>query len=524
MSEKKVNPTESPVEGVSEGHNITSLHDVDDTEIGKTGLHIKDEAGNIAVTALATDAASAEDRKVVLRKIDLYILPIMCVTYGLQFLDKTALGYSSVFGVIEDNNLKGQQYAWASSIFYFGYLVAEYPGVALIQKLPLAKFLGANIILWAGLLMITASCSSFAGLATARFFLGVFESTITPGFVAITAIWWTREEQVIRGMAWVAFNGVFSTFGGLLTFGIGHMDGALSTWKYIYLILGAITVCWGILFIWIIPDNPTTARWLTEEQKIIAIQRVIENKTGTKSRHFDVSQIMEAFTDPKVILLFLISFVNAIPSGGLSFGSIIISGFGFTPLTTTLLNMPLGAVQTFFTLSAGYLCMKIPNSRLIIGSLCMLPSIVGTILINNLDATNRWGRLVGVWLLVSYPVGFMVLLGLLSTNIAGSTKSTTANGLVFVGYCVGQIAGPQFFKAAEKPAYPSGIKAMLCAFVLNLVLNQVLRLLYMLENRKRDKALEGLSEGEVEELKEKSRIQGFEDVTDMKNVFFRYAL
>jgi hypothetical protein len=59
---------------------------------------------------------------------------------------------------------------------------------------------------------------------------------------------------------------------------------------------------------------------------------------------------------------------------------------------------------------------------------------------------------------------------------------------------------------------------MLSAFVLNLVLNQVLRLLYMLENRKRDKALEGLSEGEVEELKEKSRIQGFEDVTDMKNV------
>jgi MFS family permease len=366
--------------------------------------------------------------------------------------------------------------------------------------------------------MITASCSSFAGLATARFFLGVFESTITPGFVAITAIWWTREEQVIRGMAWVAFNGVFSTFGGLITFGIGHIDGALSTWKYIYLILGAITILWGFLFIWMVPDNPATARWLTEEQQIIAIQRVIDNKTGTKTRQFDTSQIMEAFTDPKVLLLFLISFVNAIPSGGLSFGSIIISGFGFTPLQTTLLNMPLGAIQTFFTLSAGFLIMKIPNSRLIIGSLCMLPSIIGTILINNLESTNRWGRLVGVWLLVSYPVGFMVLLGLLATNIAGSTKSTTANGLVFVGYCVGQIAGPQFFKAAEKPAYPSGIKAMLCAFVLNLVLNQVLRLLYVWENRRRDKALEGLGESEILELQERSRIQGFEDVTDMKNV------
>jgi hypothetical protein len=38
------------------------------------------------------------------------------------------------------------------------------------------------------------------------------------------------------------------------------------------------------------------------------------------------------------------------------------------------------------------------------------------------------------------------------------------------------------------------------------------------ENRKRDRALEGLNENEIEELKERSRIQGFEDVTDMKNV------
>jgi hypothetical protein len=85
MSEKKVFPTESPVQAVSEEQNIASVHDVDDIEIGKPGLHIKDEAGNIAVTALATDAASAENRKAVLRKIDLYILPIMCVTYGMSF-------------------------------------------------------------------------------------------------------------------------------------------------------------------------------------------------------------------------------------------------------------------------------------------------------------------------------------------------------------------------------------------------------------------------------------------------------
>ena len=33
---------------------------------------------------------------------------------GLQFLDKTSMGYSSVFGLIPDNHLVGQDYSWAS--------------------------------------------------------------------------------------------------------------------------------------------------------------------------------------------------------------------------------------------------------------------------------------------------------------------------------------------------------------------------------------------------------------------------
>lgn len=144
--------------------------------------------------------------------------------------------------------------------------------------------------------------------------------------------------------------------------------------------------------------------------------------------------------------------------------------------------------------------------------------IIGTCLINQLATTNKWGRLVGVWLLGSYPVGFMVILGLLSTNIAGTTKRSTASGWVFVCYCVGQIAGPQFFKSTDSPAYPQGITAMLCGFALNFAFNQVLRFLYVLENKKRDRNLEGKSEEELAEMRRESDLQGFEDVTDKDNV------
>lgn len=116
----------------------------------------------------------------------------------------------------------------------------------------------------------------------------------------------------------------------------------------------------------------------------------------------------------------------------------------------------------------------------------------------------------------------MVILGLLSTNIAGSTKRSVASGWVFVCYCVGQIAGPQFFKSTEAPAYHGGIVAMLCGFILNLVLNQVLRLLYVIENRKLDTFLKGKSEEELAELRRISEQQGFEDITDRENVSHQY--
>lgn len=312
--------------------------------------------------------------------------------------------------------------------------------------------------------------------------------------------------------------GIFGTIGGLLTFGLGHISGSLHPWKYIFLVLGAITIVWGIAFINVVPDSPATAKWLTQEEKVVAVQRVIENKTGTKSATFVKVQMIEALTDPKIILLTLISFVNALPSGGLSFGSIIITGLGFTNIDATLMNMPLSAIQAVLTLLVGLLQSRISNSRLHLASLAMIPPIIGTLLINQLSDTHKWGRLVGVWMLAGYPVGFMVLLSLMAVNIAGSTKKTTANAMVFIFYCVGQIVGPQCFISSEYPAYHSGITAMLVSFILNLVFNQALRFLYVRENKKRDAAIVGKSEAEMRALEEESRVQGFENVTDSRNV------
>lgn len=50
---------------------------------------------------------------------------IMCVVYGLNYLDKTTLSYASIMGLKQDIGLVGDNYQWLGSMFYFGYIAWE---------------------------------------------------------------------------------------------------------------------------------------------------------------------------------------------------------------------------------------------------------------------------------------------------------------------------------------------------------------------------------------------------------------
>lgn len=46
--------------------------------------------------------------------------------------------------------------------------------------------------------MCHAACQNYAGLVTVRFFLGVGEAAVAPGFGLITGMFYKREEQPAR--------------------------------------------------------------------------------------------------------------------------------------------------------------------------------------------------------------------------------------------------------------------------------------------------------------------------------------
>ena len=113
-----------------------------------------------------------------------------------------------------------------------------------------------------------------------RFLLGVSESVVSPGFVLYTSAFYTRQEQVLRTMLWAAMCGTFSILASLLSFGLGHITNtALKPWMYIFLVLGIISFLTGVAWLFLMPETPSTAKFLTHEEKVIAVQRVAGNKT-----------------------------------------------------------------------------------------------------------------------------------------------------------------------------------------------------------------------------------------------------
>ncbi|KAJ5782871.1 hypothetical protein N7457_004645 [Penicillium paradoxum] len=464
-----------------------------------------------------------QEAKDVLRKIDIRLIPLLFLIYLLQYLDKNSINFASVYGLKEATHLKGQEYSWLSSIFYFGYLVAQYPAGLAMQKLPAGKFLAITTLIWGGLLMTTPACKNFAGLASNRFLLGALEAVVTPGFVLVTGMWYTTEEQPFRLACWYCTNGIATMFGGLIGYAVGHITTGLPRWMYVFLIFGAVSVTVGIFALIFLPDLPSTARFLTERERAIAIDRVAINRQGIKDRRFKWYQDRQAAQDPKTWLLFVMAIGAQVPNSALtSFTSIIVGTFGFDTLGTQYLQIPGGAVQFVTLLLGGYIATKFDgkfHSRFTCMIFACTVCIIGGGLLVGLPNENKWGRLVGLWLCYFQGLGFSMSLTMVSSNIAGYTKKQVTGALLFTGYCVGNIIGPQTFKSSEAPGYHSAYIAMLAGYTIKLVAIVALYIYMYLENKRRDRAVIDGQEVETDGIE-----KGMLDQTEIENKAFRYVL
>lgn len=148
---------------------------------------------------------------------------------------------------------------------------------------------------------------------------------------------------------------------------------------------------------------------------------------------------------------------------------------GFTGLQTTLLTLPVGGVEIAAMIVAGVLSSRTKNGRTIIMFFVACPTMVGIVLLDQLDLSTRWARVASVWMVLCIPASYAIMLSLISSNVAGSSKRLTSTGMSFVVFCIGNIVSPQLFRATEAPRYQTGTRGMLVAISLCQALTVLLR-------------------------------------------------
>ncbi|AFR92856.1 hypothetical protein C343_00742 [Cryptococcus neoformans C23] len=480
---------------------------------------VRQEHGELYAEALERygqdNSIDPEDEKKLKRKLDKRIIPLLGICYFFYYVDKTTLSYAAIFGIKEDLNLGGSKYSWLSSIFYFGWLGWAIPSNLLLQRSPPAYYLAFNIFLWGAFLMCQAASHNYATIAALRVISGAAEAIADPCFMLITSMYYTREEQPSRISSWYAFNGLGVAGGGLIGYGIGQIKGSLATWRYEFLIVGAVCSFWAICLALYLPNSPVSFRGFSRDERVLMIARMRKNQTGIESKTIKWDQIVEAVTDYKTYMFFLLGLL-----GISNFSTLVIKGLGFDTLHTALLGIPQGVLIMIWIGAGAIINGRLPkNSRTYVCALFMLPTIAGALGFLLAPHDAYVGRLICFYLTGSYQASFVLSLSLITSNTGGQSKKMIVSGVIWLGACVGNIAGPFFYKSEQAPRYTLGIGSILVCNCLEFLLFFAFRYAFMWENKKKEKLRE--SRGAVTE--EDFNATAFSNLTDKQNPNFEYV-
>jgi MFS family permease len=200
------------------------------------------------------------------------------------------------------------------------------------------------MVAWGLLSGMTAFAKGFHSLVLLRFFLGMVEAPFFPGALFLLSSWYTKDELAFRTSLLYSGSLVAGAFGGFVGAGIEYgLKGVLgmASWRWLFLIEASSTVLLAVCAIFILPDYPHTTRWLTPEERALAVARIQSHSGMQDKKHGSLlSGLKLALVDPKVWFLALIIITKTSAGAVTSFIPTLVATFEVSPVSTLLLIAP----------------------------------------------------------------------------------------------------------------------------------------------------------------------------------------
>jgi ACS family pantothenate transporter-like MFS transporter len=268
-------------------------------------------------------AAYRPGERRLVRKIDFFILTFCCLSYFVNYLDRTNLTNAYVSGMRDELGFQGDQLNQIVTCFTVGYVLGQVPSNLAIQYIKPRIWFPSMILVWGGLTMVTGAVHNPQSIMAIRFFAGIAEASTFVGTHYIIGSWYTERELGKRSGIFTASGLAGTMIGGFIQTGIHksmHMKHGLSGWRWLFIIDGIITIPVALYGFFLFPDTPytTTAFYLTEEDKALAIERV---PTPPEQHPFRFAFLKKVLVSWQwwgfVILWILAGSTESFPSNGL---------------------------------------------------------------------------------------------------------------------------------------------------------------------------------------------------------------
>ncbi|KZV91739.1 MFS general substrate transporter [Exidia glandulosa HHB12029] len=457
-----------------------------------------DEKGSIADAYVKQAAPGIHDiplpdpavQKRILLKFDFIMLPLLALFYLCNALDKASLGNAKTNGMDKDLHLKGNEYYQLITAFYAPFCVLGTPITILIKRFSAARVLPIMAAGFGGISLLSAAAKNFGGMMTLRILLAVSEAACLPGVVFYLSSFYTRGELARRVGIFYAASSIAGAFGGLIAFGVfsAHTT-VLKGWQILFIVEGGFTLLVGLAMFLVLPRSVDTARFLNEEERVVARNRLLHDSSSELGSKLDIKGAFKSLLEWQTLFWIGIELCLGVPLASVSnFLPQVVARLGYSTVKTNLYTVApnvVGAVCLVLLTQSSDLWRE--RSMHLITALAV--TMVGFVILGAIDVLKH--------LQVSYFACFLLCMGSFSPSVL--TVSWAANNtldenkravLVAIVVAFGNAAGlvsSNVFRAQDEPKYILALVVSACFGGASIVLAAIFGIYMRWDNARRNR-------------------------------------
>jgi len=215
---------------------------------------------------LVKSVFSADERRL-LRKAAIRLVPFLMFCYFVSFVDRINIGFASI-QMNEQLRISPEIFGLGGGLFFISYFLFEVPSNLFLEKIGARIWLARIMLVWgiiAALMAVVQGPKSFLFM---RFVLGAAEAGFFPGVILYLTYWFPKAYRA-QIISWftvaIPLSGFFGSPISAHLLSIPHYMG-IASWQWLYLLEGIPAIFLGICCLFMLPDRPAAAGWMSADE------------------------------------------------------------------------------------------------------------------------------------------------------------------------------------------------------------------------------------------------------------------